>query len=48
MNPNADLILSGFLHEDVDIIIDKLIKHNFKKLDIKNKDKWQMIHFKRY
>ena len=48
MNPNADLILSGFLHEDVDIIIAKLIKHNFKKLDIKNKDKWQMIHFKRY
>ena len=48
MDPNADLILSGFLHEDVDIIIDKLIKHNFKKLDIKNKDKWQMIHFKRY
>lgn len=48
MDPNADLILSGFLHEDVDIIIDRLIKHNFKKLDIKNKDKWQMIHFKRY
>ena len=48
MNPNADLILSGFLQEDVHIIIDRLIKHNFKKLDIKNKDKWQMIHFKRY
>lgn len=48
MDPNADLILSGFLHEDVDIIIDRLIKHNFKKLDIKNKDKWQMIHFKKY
>ena len=48
MNPNADLILSGFLKEDVEIIIDRLIKHNFKKLDIKNKDKWQMIHFKRY
>ena len=48
MDPNADLILSGFLQEDVDIIIDRLIKHNFKKLDIKNKDKWQMIHFKRY
>ena len=48
MNPNADLILSGFLQEDVDIIIDRLIKHNFKKLDIKNKNKWQMIHFKRY
>ena len=48
MNPNADLILSGFLLEDVDIIIDRLTKHNFNKLDIKNKDKWQMIHFKRY
>jgi|TARA_Y100001954_G_scaffold229465_1_gene275530 ribosomal protein L11 methyltransferase len=48
MSHSVDLILSGFLHDDTSVILDKLSKHNFRKVDIKNKDKWQMIHLKRY
>ena len=48
MSHSVDLILSGFLLDDTSVILNKLIKYNFSKVDIKNKDKWQMIHFKRY
>ena len=47
MNPSVDLLLSGFMFDDINIILDRLRKLNFNKVDLKNKDKWQMIHCKR-
>jgi len=45
MNQDADLLLSGFLLEDVQIIRKKSESLNLNFISNKNKNKWNLLHF---
>ena len=45
MNRNSDLLLSGFLSEDVVIIRDKVESLGLSFVSHKNKNKWNLLHF---
>ena len=45
MNENSDLLLSGFLYEDVIIIRDKAESLGLSFVSHKNKNKWNLLHF---
>ena len=45
MNHDADLLLSGFLLEDVQIIRNKSESFNLNFISHKNKNKWNLLHF---
>lgn len=45
MNENSDLLLSGFLSEDVIIIRDKAESLGLSFVSHKNKNKWNFLHF---
>lgn len=47
MNKEADLIMSGFYEEDMDLILNKTNQLGFSLVDSKNKDKWLMLHLKK-
>tara|TARA_B100000902_G_scaffold149523_1_gene146051 strand:- start:5015 stop:5845 length:831 start_codon:yes stop_codon:yes gene_type:complete len=44
---DSDLILSGFLDEDVNIIIEESTRIGFNLVSKKNKNKWNLLHFKK-
>ena len=45
LNDNSDLLLSGFLSEDVIIIRDKAESLGLSFVSHKNKNKWNLLHF---
>ena len=45
LNENSDLLLSGFLSEDVIIIRDKAESLGLSFVSHKNKNKWNLLHF---
>ena len=45
LNENSDLLLSGFLSEDVIIIRDKVESLGLSFVSHKNKNKWNLLHF---
>jgi ribosomal protein L11 methyltransferase len=45
MNENSNLLLSGFLSEDVIIIRDKVESLGLSFVSHKNKNKWNLLHF---
>ena len=45
MNHDADLLLSGFLLEDVQVIRNKSESFNLNFISHKNKNKWNLLHF---
>lgn len=47
MRPKSDMILSGFLKQDVKIILNKIKQLKFNLVASKNKNKWQMLHLRR-
>lgn len=47
MRTKSDIILSGFLKQDVKIILNKIKQLKFNLVASKNKNKWQMLHLRR-
>mgnify|MGYP005659368599 FL=1 len=47
MNENSDLLLSGFLSEDVKIIREKSEGLGLQFVSHKNKNKWNLLHFRK-
>ena len=47
LNTNGDLLISGFLESDVNVINECALKNEFSLLNKKNKGKWYMIHLKK-
>ena len=45
MKENSDLILSGFLSDDVTLIREKAESLGLSLVSQKNKDKWNLLHF---
>lgn len=43
----GDLLISGFLEEDVDFIINLSINNRFNVINIKNKGQWSMVHLRK-
>lgn len=43
----AEIILSGFLEEDISLILNKSKEFGLDLVSLKNKNKWQMLHLKR-
>ena len=46
MESGATILLSGFLEDDITLILDKTKQFGLKLVDLKNKNKWQMLHLK--
>lgn len=47
LNPEADLLLSGFYKEDSDIIINQADKLALKLVNLKHKKNWALLHFRK-
>lgn len=47
MRKNARILLSGFLHEDIPVVLEKTSKFGLELITQKNKNKWQMLHLKK-
>tara|TARA_Y100000813_G_C24122912_1_gene333619 strand:- start:707 stop:1186 length:480 start_codon:yes stop_codon:yes gene_type:complete len=47
LNINGDLLISGFLESDVNVINECALKNEFSLFNKKNKGKWYMIHLKK-
>ena len=47
MDDSAEILLSGFLKEDISLILEKTKQLGLKLVVSKNKNKWQMLHLKR-
>tara|TARA_B100002052_G_scaffold109035_1_gene100506 strand:+ start:16094 stop:16927 length:834 start_codon:yes stop_codon:yes gene_type:complete len=47
MNVSADIFLSGFLEEDISLVLNKSNELGLKLIVSKNKNKWQMLHLKK-
>lgn len=47
MKKNASLLLSGFLEEDISIVLQKASQFGLELITKKNKNKWQMLHLVR-
>ena len=45
MNENSDLLISGFLLNDVKLIREKIESLGLSLVSHKNKDKWNLLHF---
>jgi ribosomal protein L11 methyltransferase len=43
----GDLLISGFLEEDVDFIINLSINNRFNVINKKNKGQWSMVHLRK-
>ena len=44
MHKDSQIILTGFLCSDTDVILDKAVDIGLKLVSLKNKNKWQIIH----
>jgi ribosomal protein L11 methyltransferase len=44
---DGELLISGFLHEDINMILSKAKKLGFKLINKKNKNQWYMLHLRR-
>ena len=47
MSDKGDLLISGFLEEDVDFIINLSINNRFNVINKKNKGQWSMVHLRK-
>ena len=47
MNPSAKILLSGFLFDDIALILKKAKNFGLQLVISKNKNKWQMLHLER-
>jgi len=47
LNNNGDLLISGFLESDIDLIDECALQNGFSLINKKNKGKWYMIHLKK-
>tara|TARA_B100001758_G_scaffold247889_1_gene268215 strand:- start:15208 stop:16041 length:834 start_codon:yes stop_codon:yes gene_type:complete len=47
MNERSDILLSGFLKDDVALILDKSEQLGLKLVGQKNNNKWQMLHLRK-
>ena len=47
MNTSARILLSGFLSEDIPLILNKAEYFGLELVVLKNKNKWQMLHMGR-
>ncbi len=47
MKKNARILLSGFLEEDIPIVLEKTSQLGLELITQKNKNKWQMLHLER-
>lgn len=44
---NGDLLISGFLEEDIDFIINLSVNNRFNVINKKNKGQWSMVHLRK-
>ena len=47
LSNKGDLLISGFLEEDVDFIINLSINNRFNVINKKNKGQWSMVHLRK-
>ena len=47
MNTKSEILFSGFLKEDIPLILEKSEQLGLELVDSKNKKKWQMLHLKK-
>ena len=47
LSDKGDLLISGFLEEDVDFIINLSINKRFNVINKKNKGQWSMVHLRK-
>ena len=47
LSDKGDLLISGFLEEDVDFIINLSINNRFNVINKKNKGQWSMVHLRK-
>ena len=47
MKDDGQILLSGFLKEDIPLILEKTGQLGLELVVVKNKDKWQMLHLRR-
>jgi ribosomal protein L11 methyltransferase len=47
LSDKGDLLISGFLVEDVDFIINLSINNRFNVINKKNKGQWSMVHLRK-
>tara|TARA_B100001250_G_scaffold181543_1_gene156224 strand:- start:14675 stop:15508 length:834 start_codon:yes stop_codon:yes gene_type:complete len=47
MRKNARILLSGFLQEDIPVVLEKTSQFGLELITQKNKNKWQMLHLKK-
>ena len=47
LNENSDILLSGFLEEDIPLILEKSKQLDLELVVLKNNNKWQMLHLKK-
>tara|TARA_B100001142_G_scaffold330275_1_gene397536 strand:- start:14696 stop:15529 length:834 start_codon:yes stop_codon:yes gene_type:complete len=47
LNDGSDILLSGFLEEDTSLILEKSEQLGLKLVDLKNNNKWQMLHLRK-
>jgi ribosomal protein L11 methyltransferase len=47
MKDDGEILLSGFLKEDIPLILEKTGQLGLELVVVKNKDKWQMLHLRR-
>jgi ribosomal protein L11 methylase PrmA len=47
MNTKSEIIFSGFLKEDIPLILEKSEELGLELVTSKHKNKWQMLHLKK-
>ena len=47
MSLNSDILLSGFISEDTNLILNQAKKLDLKLINKKNKKKWNLLHLKK-
>ena len=47
MNPGSDILLSGFLEEDTQLILNKSEQLSLELVSSENKKEWQILHLRR-
>ena len=47
LNENSDILLSGFLEEDIPLILEKSEQLGLALVVLKNNNKWQMLHLRK-
>ena len=47
MDDSGEILLSGFLEEDISLILKKAEQFGLSLVVSKNKNKWQMLHLTR-